>query len=204
MRADTTQLGCSVHLLFFGFILLLVIGGAYQAYRFISEGERKDVVVSSMAAQSCREKFSAFKSNDYIRQVTLTGMEVNSAIREDLGKNPVIYDPWIEFLEDRFIMGGEWSIKRLFKGRDEEEETEPLGWRPQITVSGRAKVSGGSLKIMPRQIKLGKLDLPEILVYFIKKKRPDLFLVKIPPQIVEIHFSPGQVELLKDSTAAAS
>lgn len=207
MRNDKLGFGCSTRLLLVGALMVLVFGGvAYQLIRFISGPEQVNVAVSSVAAQSCREKFNTFATNEYVRTVTLTDIEINSALHEDIGKRFKYFsNPWVGLTENGFTLGGRWAAVNLLVPQEERspldvETEEESFWDlwGHVEVSGDVSVMLGELRIHPNKIVLGKISLPDFMIKFFEKKWPRLFKVYISSEVKQVKLKSGAIELLKD------
>ncbi len=198
--------GCSFRLMLIIFMITTLIWSAYQTVQLLSTPANIEYIPSSSeAAQKCREKFIAFKTNKYIHRVTLTETEVNSAIQEDLQKGVQnLAKSWIKFKKDKFILGGYWNLVSLMKKENEvssleikSKENDLWHFEVSIEITARLLVNKGELTIIPEQIFLGKIDLPHFIIDALQRHRPNLFKYYVLSQIETVNIQDGAIELLK-------
>ncbi len=198
--------GCSLRLLVIVLVSIMLMGTLYQLFQLISDvGPREYIPASAIAAQRCRDKFSEFKNNDYIRQITLTEIEINSAIQEDIQQGIAPFaNTWIKLERDQFTLWGIWDVIDLSLPEKEVSslELKTKGgslWhlRMRFEISGELEVGEGQLKIVSAQIALGRFELPGFMVSFLQRVRPGLFAYSILPQIKHVWLKNGEIEVIK-------
>lgn len=198
--------GCSMKLLLVVLLITMLMGTVYQFFRFLSAAPPMEYIpTSTVAAQRCREKLSNFNNNEYITKITLSEIEINSAIQESFKDepNPLTY-PWIKLKDDQFILEKLWDIVNLGTPK---QEISSLGlksegksfwhWRVRLKITGNLELSPGLLTIVPHQIRVGKINLPGFLISFFQRTRPGLFNYSIASQIGKIHLRDSEIELTK-------
>ena len=200
-------IGCGVQTLIFVLLPFLLLGALWQVFNLISDSEPLEYIpTSAIAAQRCRDKFNLFKSNDYVRQITLTEMEINSAIQEDIQKSTShVAKTWVKMETNSFTLEGVWSVVDLSLPEKEVSSLELKSkreslWRLRIRfrISGRLEVRPGELEIVSPKVVLGEFELPQFVVSFLKKLKPGLFSYSILPQIKHVWLKKGAIELIKD------
>ncbi|MBI5787415.1 MAG: hypothetical protein HZA78_00975 [Candidatus Schekmanbacteria bacterium] len=205
--SESSHFGCGVKILLFALLIVFFAGAFFQVVNLLSKTDSIEYIATSdIAADRCREKFTIFNKNDYIRRVVLTELEINSAIQEEMKDNEtgLFINPWINITSDSFIIGGQWAIINLIVPAAEvtslnvkSKQSSLWEYRVPIKVSGELTVGNGELKLIPEHILMGKLDLPPFAINWFKKYRPNLFVYSVSPQIREVRLKSGAMELLK-------
>lgn len=207
--------GCSGQIFVLILILIMVVGvGNYFRRLLVVPEEAAESAPSTVEdAQRCREKLISFKNTDYIKEITLTEMEVNSAIQEDLKRGMgSIVNMKVKFEGNKFGLMGFLPLTELFSSDNEEipsieniqpgDETLPekrfASLQVYMSVKGTLSVADGQMRISPEKIVLGKFNLPKFLVRLLGEKKQSLFTINVLPSIKRLRLENKAIVLMKE------
>jgi hypothetical protein len=169
----------------------------------------KEMVTSRVAARRCRQKLEMFNTNDYIRNLFLNELEINSALKEEFtqGEHGSFLSVFVEMqpgnlnIEGKFILAElvPKIIQSVFSMDTKKKEgEEDLRRVAVIKMTGRPVIEQkGQLFLNPHNLTIGKQNIPGFIVKIICKIKPQWFTYQISPKIKEVNVGSEKLELVK-------
>ncbi len=200
---EKVKMGCSAYLLFLTCLAMLTAWGIFYFIRnFLVVYPIRIPTTSHLAANRAREKIRVFQEIDSLKKITMTEIEINSLIREELriNKNRYFTTFTITIGHDRFVFDGIALLARVFYPPEKEIRTDSwLGTlKTRVKLVGRFKVlESGDVKIIPIELIIGKQLIPINLIDWLRKWNQNFLVFTLPVKMAEIRFCFPDIELVK-------